>query len=62
MNPKKYRLCDLYEDYGIIGEFDTYGEICQAAERWKAETDGECDLIMFRWNASAQSYEPAIVK
>lgn len=61
MSHKKYRILDLYENYGLIGEFDRYGEACRAAELWKLETDGECDLIMFRWNEISQIYEPAVI-
>ena len=59
--PKKYRVIDQYENYGIIGEFDKYGEACKAAELWKTETDGECNLVMLCWNANSQVYESAII-
>lgn len=41
---KKYRLVDYYENYGIVGEYDTIEEMKKAAQNWLSETDGECKL------------------
>jgi len=54
--PKKYQVFDLYECYGSVGEFDTYGEACMAAAFWRKETDGECDLVILKWNDTYQAY------
>ncbi len=43
---KKYCLVDLYEDYGVVGYYDTKKELKQAAKEWIKATDGECYLIV----------------
>ena len=55
---KKYQLYDLYDFYGEIGSYDTLEEAHRAAEDWKDETDGECDLIIRKWNEAEQRHIP----
>ncbi len=48
---KKYCLVDLYEEYGyeeycVVGYYDTKKELKQAAKEWIKATDGECYLIV----------------
>lgn len=43
---KKYCLVDRYEDYGVVGYYDTKKELKQAADEWIEATDGECNLIV----------------
>ena len=53
---KKYRLVDNYEGYGIVGEYDTIGEILIAAYKWMSETDYECDLRYFKQDEQSATY------
>ena len=53
---KKFRVYDLYENCGAVGEFDTYAEACTAAALWRKETDGECDPVILKWNDTYQAY------
>ena len=55
---KEYQLYDLYDCYGIVGEYDTLDELKQAADEWETETDGECDLVLRRWNEDMQAFRP----
>ena len=43
---KKYRLWDHYEEYGLIGEYDTEEEAREAAEEHAEDTDGECQIVL----------------
>ena len=47
---KKYRLWDHYEDYGLIGEYDT-------AEEHAEDTDGECQIVLYRFVSPAKGFE-----
>ena len=53
---KKFRVYDLYENYGVIGEFNTYAEACAAAALWREETAGECDTVILEWSDIYQAY------
>lgn len=47
---KKYFVLDWYEDWNdpdFIGEFDTVEEAEEACDNWEADTDGECDCIIY---------------
>lgn len=55
---KEYQLYDLYDCYGIVGEYDTLDELERAADEWGIETDGECDLVLCRWNEDIQAFRP----
>ena len=44
---KKYRLWDHYEEYGLVGEYDTEEEARAAAEVHAEDTDGECQVNIF---------------
>ena len=54
--PKKYRLYDTYEGLERLGEFDTMREVRRAAAKRDAETDGECYLIVSRFEKSSGAY------
>lgn len=41
---------DLYDPY-YVGEYDTEAEAEAAADNFEAETDGECDVIIYDRNA-----------
>jgi hypothetical protein len=51
---KRYVVLDWYEDLYdpyYIGEYDTEAEAEAAADDFEAETDGECDVIIYDRNA-----------
>lgn len=65
----KYQLVDFYEnpdgeyiDGGIdengeyYGGFETLYELEDAIEQYVEDTDGECDLVAYRWNSALCSY------
>ena len=54
----KYKLADFYEDYELVGCYDQLDEARHAAESYREETDGECDLVLFYWNDDYQAYAP----
>ena len=59
---KKYFVLDWYDDWNdpeFIGEFDTVKEAEEACDNWEAETDGECDCIIYT-TAITQERQPKI--
>ncbi len=54
---KPYYLWDYYEDYGLIGEYDTESEARAAAKEWYEETDGECQIVMFAYCEMTHGYK-----
>ena len=46
---KKYRLWDHYEEYGLVGEYDT--------EEEAEDTDGECQVIIYRFVSPVKGFE-----
>lgn len=54
---KKYRLWDHYEGYGLIGDYDTEAEARAAAKQWNEDTDGECQIVMYRLVNTKRGYE-----
>ena len=54
--PKKFRVYDLYECYGVVSECDTLEEARKIVRSWKEETDGECELIIQRWSDTYYAY------
>lgn len=53
---KKYMLVDLYENYGIVGRYNTFDEMKRDASEWEKETDGECNLTFKIWNEPLNKY------
>ena len=47
---KEFIVKDFYENYGTIGEYDTIREAKKGMREWEKETDGECDLVLYRYN------------
>lgn len=45
-----YKVIDWYEDYLLIGIFDTYAEAKQAARAFAADTDDECNIEIVKEN------------
>lgn len=55
---KKYELSDWYEGELIIGTYDTMAEAEKSARQFIADTDGECDLAISKWNDNLNMYMP----
>lgn len=53
---KKFRLMDYCDNFGLVGDFDTYEEMVEYAEEWEEETDGECNLAYYEWNNDIHCY------
>ena len=58
MKRKKYELSDWYEGENIIGTYDTIAEAEKVAQKFIADTDGECDIIISSWNDNLNMYMP----
>lgn len=54
---KKYRLWDHYEEFGLVGEYDTEEEARAAAEERFEDTDGECQIVLYRFASPAKGFE-----
>lgn len=54
---KEFYLWDYYEDYGRIGDYDTEAEAREAAKEWNDETDGECQVVLFKFCEKTKKYE-----
>ena len=58
MEEKKYFiLWDYYENYGLVGKYDTEAEAREAAKQWNDDTDGECQIVIFRLANNKKGYE-----
>jgi len=59
---KKYFVFDWYEDWDdpdYLGSFDTVEEAEEACDHWEADTDSECDCIIYT-TATAKEELPKI--
>lgn len=54
---KKYQLLDTYEDFCVVGYYDTPAQMKAAAEKRVEDTDGECLLERRRLNPKTNRYE-----
>ena len=54
---KNFILWDYYENYGLVGKYDTEAEAREAAKQWNDDTDGECQIVMFRLADDKKGYE-----
>ena len=54
---KNFILWDYYENYGLVGKYDTEAEAREAAKQWNDDTDGECQIVMFRLANDKKGYE-----
>ena len=54
---KRFILWDYYENYGLVGKYDTETEAREAAKQWNDDTDGECQIVMYAFSASKNRYE-----
>ena len=54
---KNFILWDYYENYGLVGKYDTEAEAREAARQWNDDTDGECQIVMFRLANDKKGYE-----
>ena len=54
---RNFILWDYYENYGLVGKYDTEAEAREAAKQWNDDTDGECQIVMFRLANDKKGYE-----
>lgn len=54
---KPYRLWDYYEDYGLIGDYDTKKEAEAAAKQHSKDTDGECQIVLYAYCSVKKGYK-----
>ena len=54
---KRFILWDYYENYGLVGKYDTEAEAREAAKQWNDDTDGECQIVIFRLANDKKGYE-----
>ena len=54
---KNFILWDYYENYGLVGKYDTEAEAREAAKQWNDETDGEGQIVIFRLANDKKGYE-----
>lgn len=54
---KHFILWDYYENYGLVGKYDTEAEAREAAKQWNDDTDGECQIVIFRLANDKKGYE-----
>ena len=54
---KRFILWDYYENYGLVGKYDTEAEAREAAKQWNDDTDGECQIVIFRLVNDKKGYE-----
>ena len=54
---KNFIIWDYYENYGLVGKYDTEAEAREAAKQWNDDTDGECQIVMFRLANDKKGYE-----
>lgn len=54
---KPYRLWDYYEDYGLIGDYDTKKEAEAAAKQHLEDTDGECQIVLYAYRGVKNGYK-----
>lgn len=60
----RFILIDLYEcdpfdsESGVaVAEAQTINDALYARQWWEDETDGECDVLIFEWNADDRRFE-----
>ena len=54
---RNFILWDYYENYGLVGKYDTEAEAREAAKQWNDDTDGECQIVIFRLANDKKGYE-----
>lgn len=55
---ERYKLIDFTDDYGLVGHYSTLEEAQEAAEAWRDDTDGDCELVIYEWDEDIQAYVP----
>ena len=54
---KRFILWDYHKNYGLVGKYDTEAEAREAAKQWNDDTDGECQIVIFRLANNKKGYE-----
>lgn len=53
-----YKVIDTYDGFDdVVGVFDTEKEARAAAEEHAEDTDGECQVIIYRFVSSSKGFE-----
>lgn len=53
-----YKVVDTYEGFeDVIGTFDTLKEARAAATEHNEDTDGECQIVLYKYNSKKKGYE-----
>ncbi len=55
---ERYKLIDLTDNYGLVGYYSTLEDMQEAAEDWRIDTDGDCNLLLQMWDEDVQAYVP----
>lgn len=55
---ERYKLIDFTDDYGLVGRYSTLEDAQEAAEAWRDDTDGDCQLVIYEWDEDVQAYVP----
>ena len=54
----RYRLVDDYDnDMELLGEYANMRQVQKAARERNIDTDGECVLLLYKFNLTAGKYE-----
>lgn len=54
----RYRLVDDYDnDMELLGEYANMRQVQKAARERNIDTDGECVLLLYKFNLTADKYE-----
>ena len=53
-----YKVVDTYEGFeDVIGTFDTLKEARAVAAEHNEDTDGECQIVLYKYNYKKKGYE-----
>ena len=55
---ERYKLLDFTDGYGLVGYYSTLEDAQEAAEAWRDDTDGDCELVIYEYDEDVQAYVP----
>ncbi len=53
---RRFQLWDYYENYGLVDDYETLGEAIEAANDWREDCEGECELVIKEYNKELDKY------
>lgn len=56
--PKKYCVFDVCEYVELLGKFETMQEVRHAAHQRDADTDGDCFIVVLKFDKPSGFYQP----